>query len=298
MKKQIQAKSYSYWISNLLAWYYQIPDHPFKLRLISWLETLLGNKRILIKTKSGFLFAIDRQDYIQKTVFETRDWEPEIGKILEANLKKDDVFYDIGANAGYFSCFVLKHNIEKVISFEPSLEMQKLFRLNMSINTFNSDLWSLQTCALSDQGGQAIYQPGPSYNTGLGKLITDSSLNNNNIDFDLVYRDRELSKVDTNTLDNLVFNCNFPFPTIIKLDTEGHEGNILTGARQLLSEAKPRLIIFEAFCDTNLEIIDSNLVQILEKNNYKIQHIARNSGICEKNENYVAYLQSNPSLII
>jgi FkbM family methyltransferase len=296
--KQLEAKAYSYSISNLLSWYYKIPNHPCKLRLISWLEKFLGNKRILIKTKHGFIFAIDRRDYIQKTVFETRDWEPGISKILENNLKKDDVFYDIGANAGYFSCFVLKNTEKvKVISFEPSVEMQKLFRLNMNINKFNSDSWSLQTFALSDKCGQAIYQPGSCYNTGLGKLITDSS-SNNNIDFDLLDRDKELSQVDTNTLDNLIFNCNFPFPTIIKLDTEGHEGNILTGAIQLLSERKPRLIIFEAFCNTNLEILDTNLVQILEKNNYKIQHIARNSGVCEKNENYVAYLQSTPSLII
>ena len=122
--------AYSTWMSDLLATYYRARNHPFKLRLATWLEKSLGNKNILIKTKRGFRFAANRFDYIQNTIFQTRDWEPEIGSILVQELTQNDVFFDVGANTGYFSCIALSCNVKQVIAFEPYSSLQKLFILN------------------------------------------------------------------------------------------------------------------------------------------------------------------------
>lgn len=276
MVNEIQARAYPIWISNILSQYYKLPNHPSKLRLLTWIEKLLGNKRILIKTNLGFYFTTDRYDYIQKTVFHTRDWEPEIGKVLSNNLKEDDIFYDIGANTGYFSCYALKCGAKKVVAFEPNPDLQQIFILNLKSNYFENNSWNLQCYALSDHNGKSYYQPGSSGNTGLGKLID-------------IADDNQLEQhytVTVKSLDSIVFDYFLPPPTVMKLDIEGGEAKVLRGAKKILQHKPPRLIIFEADCNSSWEISDTELVKILQENNYYIKHLPRHP--IQKKENFLA----------
>src|SRR5262245_22005547 len=90
---QLPALAYGRRWSGLLRSYYHAPDHPAKLRLITLLERVTGNRRIVAPTKWGFLMALDRSDFVQRTIFAEGEYEPEVTRQLMCELRADDVFY-------------------------------------------------------------------------------------------------------------------------------------------------------------------------------------------------------------
>ena len=92
---------------------------PGKARRLNWLERLLGHKRIVTHTRSGFRFACDQTDWLQRNLLCNGIHEPEITQLLESELQPSDVFYDIGANSGYFSLLAATMGVGFVIGFEP-----------------------------------------------------------------------------------------------------------------------------------------------------------------------------------
>jgi FkbM family methyltransferase len=262
--------------SDILRAYHQGPDHPCKLRIFYWLENTFGNKRIRVKTKSGFRLAVDRRDYIQRTVYDTREWEPEIEQLLQKTINAEDTFYDIGANVGYFSLLALQAGCRRVVAFEPSLELSKIFSHNVLINNFESSRWQLFRRALSDVPATLSYVAGPIENSGVGHLSTKKC-------------DQHQS-ITVSTLDAMIEEHQLPQPTIIKLDVEGWEHRILKGAFNTLSKSLPRAIFFEADADSNGEIIDMPILEFLTERGYSIRHLERK--IIEEKENYLATLNT------
>lgn len=276
---QLSSLFYSSYISDLLASYYRMPDHPCKLRFLTWLEKSLGNRKILVKTRQGFRFAVDQIDYIQRTVFQTREWESEVGALLKQQLSKDDVFFDIGANTGYFSCFTISCDVKLVVAFEPRSDLRDIFVGNMKVNHFNPKQWLLRADAISDKMGQLYYHSGSIYNSGQGRLSNTQIEDNDSI-------------VSVDCLDNIIYREKIPYPTVLKLDIEGWEINALNGARKLFSDNPPKMVIFEAYCDPSGEILDKNIVGFFNAYNYSIHHITRAENVILENENYMAFKQT------
>jgi FkbM family methyltransferase len=236
------------------------------------LEALAGQKRIAIRTLACFRFAVDRRDYIQATVFRTGRWEDAIEDTLRAELTGDDVYFDIGANVGYFSLFALQLGCGTVVSFEPNSELQALFLHNMRLNHFSDERSKLVCSALAETPGDYVYQEGPLANSGVGHLVAATGSAG--------------IKVKTETLDTFLENSGLPCPSVIKLDVEGWELNVLRGAAKLFEKKPPRLVIFEAACDASCQITDRELVQFFEDRGYSVRHLPREPR--ESRENYVA----------
>lgn len=158
-----------------------------------------------------------------------RDYEPEI-RFLETYLQPGDVFVDGGANFGLYTVLA-SHYVGKegkVLAFEPFPASHAIAKLNIELNNIkNADLF--QT-ALSDNKGEA--QMGVHHDPGRNSL----SLNLNETVSTI--------SISTNTFDELWVEKNLPNPSVIKLDVEGHERNILMGAERVIAAAKPT-IIFE-----------------------------------------------------
>lgn len=273
---QLRPHSYTPRFSDFLRSYYLAPNHPFKLRILGWLEAMGGKKRIAVKTHAGFRFAVDRRDYIQRTIYETRRWEPEIEAYLQTIIGPEDVFYDIGANSGYFSLYALQAGCRHVIAFEPSLELAAIYQYNMHLNNFLQANWQLFNCALSDVSGVASYLPGPIQNSGIGQLSSQTP--------------EEGQQVDVCTLDTVIDEGKLPRPSIIKLDVEGWELKILKGALQTFSINPPRYVIFEADANSNGDMIEPNLLTFFLERGYTVEHLKRKR--LEAKENYVAVLNN------
>ncbi|WP_316736074.1 FkbM family methyltransferase [Pedobacter aquatilis] len=259
-------------INELIVKYLRGKEHPFKQRIVSWFRSYLYNKRLIATTHSGFKMSLDLKDIIQKTIFFEQTWEPLLTNFLNLNLKADDVFYDVGCNVGYYSLLASTRSSE-VIAFDPDPDnivlLEQNIRINQSLNI------SSYTFGLDAVDGTRTFYRSSVHNNGL------SGYNPRNV---VASFDTELYSIDS-----LIQKLEFPTPTVIKLDTEGWEENILLGAKILLRTNPPRLIIFESDSDYRTALNHkANIEEILSQYEYAITAELRD----ELGINYVATLKS------
>ena len=170
--------------------------------------------------------------------------EPGISKLVSKiakeldNLNDQGCFFDVGANVGLYSWEVRKVSPHrKIMAFEPDPENIKL--LEKTLNGANFQNVEICKCALSNQLAEiSFFQDTLTSATGCvagkDKPWIEQYLNScaNEI------------RVKTETLDSVVIPDRTP--SLIKIDVEGHEIEVLQGGRNTLSKAKP-LMIMESF---------------------------------------------------
>jgi hypothetical protein len=61
----------------------------------------------------------------------------------------------------------------------------------------------------------------------------------------------------------------------MKLDVEGSELDIFVGAENLLSNAPPHTIVFEADCEPDSSIQNSRIVKLLKESGYSIKALPK-----------------------
>jgi FkbM family methyltransferase len=275
MSRHIQLPPVAYnqaW-SSFLHGYYRGADHPAKLRLLRVLERVTGNRRIVAPTKWGFVMALDHADYLQQTIFWEGEYEPEITRQLLSELRHDDVFYDIGANVGYYTCAALKKPVRSVHAFEPDPISASVLRLNLHLNGLGAPACQVMEMALGSMAGRSAFHRSHASNSGRSGLRPVDAVAS--------------FEVSIETIDALIAAGRAPTPTVLKVDVEGLEHEVLAGARRLLESSPPRLIVFEAPRDL-LATAGHPLTSYLRDRGYAISHVPRQSGSVEEVENYAA----------
>jgi FkbM family methyltransferase len=151
--------------------------------------------------------------------------------------KKSALFFDIGANIGYYSLLAsaLTQKQLKICAFEPMAPIYDFLKQNIALNGFEN----ITPCqvALSDSEGEAEFYsisnpkfPDMAQLTGDGGLSLQHSGS----------RSRQKFSVKVTTLDTFVTE-HYPGQKIdlIKLDTEAHEHFVLKGAHDVLKNHRP-----------------------------------------------------------
>ena len=211
--------------------------------------------------------------------------EPGISKLVSRiaekldNQKNDGWFFDVGANVGLYSWEVRKVcPLRKILAFEPDPKNFKLLEITQK----EANLQNLKICntALSDQVGNVSFlQDTLTSATGCveGKekpwieLYLNSPANE--------------IRVKTNTLDSV---SDDKTPSLIKIDVEGHELEVLQGGRNTLSEAKPLLII-ESFPPKQLTVLS-----LLQELGYNSMDADRHASMTPKTTNLFAWHPQGP----
>lgn len=157
------------------------------------------------------------------------------------NISEDDVFYDIGANVGGFSCAVGQFlSTEKVVAFEPHPASADRLRENLDLNDVDAEILRV---AVSDTEGEfemAVRRDEPGGMGILDKDVPDDSK-----------RPYDRITVPVATIDDLVDNEEIPPPSIVKMDIDGEEWNAIDGMEKTISDTRCRLI----YCETHPESI-------------------------------------------
>lgn len=176
-----------------------------------------------------------RDDFISKEIKLTGAWEPFETKVVQSMLEPGQVFYDIGANLGWYTVVagLCVGPGGRVLSFEPDRENFDLLRTNIRENGLRNV--SAFREAVSDHDGYG--------------LLHLSETNRGDHQFDAPAPDRCAVRVATRSLDSIMRSE--PAPDMLKLDTQGSEARILS--RLTSQAARPGLSIISEFWPHGLE---------------------------------------------
>ena len=140
-------------------------------------------------------------------------------------LRPTDLFVDVGANIGSYSIMVASSVGSSVIAVEPITTTYKNLNKNIFLNEL-SDLIITRNIGLSSKEGELIF-------------TSDSDTTNH------VIEGSELGSaevVQVITLDNL---CKHAYPTILKVDCEGYELEVLLGGKSTLQNKNLLAVVLE-----------------------------------------------------
>lgn len=184
-------------------------------------------------------------------------------EIIKSNSKPGSIIYDVGAAHGTYSVYLARNIAEvKIYAFEPYpgaygwlTDYTVRFGLKGRIIAFN--------VAISDKVGKSeLY-----ISTDLGRC----SLHQYNAASD-GHKIVQSVNVRCDTLDRMVISGKCPRPDIIKIDTEGHEYEVLKGAEQIIKKYHPK-IFYEPhgnLSETSGKVISSEarVVELLSQYGY------------------------------
>jgi FkbM family methyltransferase len=174
-------------------------------------------------------------------------------KEFEKRVAEGGVVFDIGANAGFYTLLasVLVGPQGRVFAFEPVPGNLRCLKEHLRINGIKNV--SVIEGAVSDCDGVASFEEGP--NNSMGRLAPGGRL-----------------AVRTVSLDEMVRRGELPPPDCIKIDVEGGEMLVLTGARVLLADRRPTV-----FLATHGRGLHQQCCELLASFGYHLRPIGPNS---------------------
>jgi FkbM family methyltransferase len=160
---------------------------------------------------------------------------------LQRIIRKGDVVYDIGANIGLYSRFIVQRfHASHVYAFEPIPGNRSMLAENLKIGNC-TDRVTILPCAIGDEDGTAAFQVDDvSSGTGALDSITEGKASWSRRQYGLPPL---VVHVTTSRLDTLLKTQSLPKPDVVKIDIEGAEALALEGARQTLVSHSPHLAI-------------------------------------------------------
>jgi FkbM family methyltransferase len=189
--------------------------------------------------------------------------EEPIFKDLLSNMRKEDIFWDVGSAAGYYTCVVGKKFPDVTIhSFEPVPDNKQSWEENVRKNNVSAELHQF---ALLERNGSFEM-------TKDGKMSADMTSK----------YDDEIT-VECDKGDEIAENI-IPKPTVAKIDTEGNEVDVLKGFSDLLDNSL-RLLYIEVHNQFRPNSF-SEVKDILENKDFEITVLGERGDVkfirCEK----------------
>lgn len=185
------------------------------------IHTFVLTKKRRSRTKDGFEFIASSYESNQKMLrakYEDLEY-PLIRNLIE----KCDVFVDVGANIGYYTCVGLNRG-KRVVSIEPKRSNLDVLYQNMTINKWENDC-QIYPVGVSDKQGLALLY---------GATGTAASLIGGWAGHWKCFRET----IPVLTLDQILGVCRDDDNVFVKIDVEGLELKVLEGAQHLLKRLK------------------------------------------------------------
>ncbi|HZK80499.1 MAG TPA: FkbM family methyltransferase [Humisphaera sp.] len=154
------------------------------------------------------------------------NYESEVQAVLARHLRAGMTFFDVGANAGFFSLLgsSIVGTSGKVVSFEPHPETAEQLRAQMAANSVNN---------------VTVVEAAVCEKIGTHKFSDDTAAVMAALD--TAKAATRTVTVKTTTLDHEVQSKSVP--DVLKIDVEGAEIDVIRGAKQLIAQRRPILLV-------------------------------------------------------
>ena len=200
------------------------------------------------------------------------DKEPETLAWINSFDSDNSIFWDIGSNIGVYSIYAaINHKNLEVVAFEPSTSNLNILSRNIALNNLHNKI-KIAQIPLTKEENQFLLMKETSLNEG-------SALNAFGVDFDSDGNNiKEVNKymLYGNSINNLLDNKILEIPNYIKIDVDGIEHLILSGADKHLNNKKIKSILIELNEDfkdqfkSSLEILNNNGFSLEKKERSKM----------------------------
>jgi FkbM family methyltransferase len=207
---------------------------------VRWPEQLrIRPQNVTVGTRTTVCLRPHPGEFDLATLLHSRlDYERPLFAWLEQNLAAYETVLEVGANVGVFTVFFGQHQRERggrivpeIVAFEPSrLAFTRLLD-NLSLNGTKA---RTHNCAVAARSGVADFHEPEGH-------LTNGSLR---ADFANIFSDRVTTNmvlvVDADIISKLL-----PAPgrSLLKIDVEGAEAEVLRGLRPWISKHRPDLIV-------------------------------------------------------
>jgi FkbM family methyltransferase len=198
----------------------------------------VGENTVLTKTIYGDKIYLDSQDTsLAPSIMISGIWEAPISQLLERNMRKGDVFFDIGANCGYFALLAsrLAGQDGFTVAVEPQEALASRIRRSLSVNGYTKRSIVVNAALGETNATRRLNLVGSHTGSAFlapelkGAAPVDESTEINMIDFASL-----LGKTGRKR-----------FPDVIKIDVEGYEYACWRSMGPAIAEAENLLIIME-----------------------------------------------------
>ena len=169
-----------------------------------------------------------RFDYIfEKIKMEKDFYEHELLDEIKSVISENSIVIDVGGHVGNHSIYLLKvSNFDMSYLFEPRKPLIRLIRENMSLNGLEDKFIINKDGieAISSSSGQLKFEKRKNYNLGTGRIVN------------------EPGGANVSTLDSIFEDMDKKI-SVIKIDVEGLEKEVLQGALTVIDKHRPVISI-------------------------------------------------------
>lgn len=198
------------------------------------LNPFFGGKRII--TRGGIKFEIDISEGIDLNLFLLGNFQKHVYKNAISHIKQDAAIIDVGGNVGAISLFLAK-DIKQghVYAFEPTTFALDKFQRNIELNPDLASRITLYQSFVSSQNEEASALEAYS-SWKLDEGTKKHAVHGGTI--------MSSENVPSTTIDSFCKSNNILRIDFIKIDTDGHEYDVLKGAKETIRKYKPD-VVFE-----------------------------------------------------
>jgi FkbM family methyltransferase len=178
-------------------------------------------------------FSIDRRSDIFERIAIDGIYEPDLVRDCKQYLDRDKDVLDIGANIGFYTVMFAKNiNGRRVLAVEPTRNALERLRKNIALNRVEDRVIVFEG-AVSDRAGKATIRvvPGKEEYSSVGVMEHPSILEEQHVS----------EEVESITVDELVARHDL-HPGFMKVDVEGGEHLVFSGAKNVLSTCRPVIL--------------------------------------------------------
>jgi FkbM family methyltransferase len=257
VSKRQQKQSF---VTRIAAWYFR--DFPW--RRGRGLANRVFGRFLQVKVFDGVsLRLINPLEYHQWMLLCANNaFENDVTQLLSTALRPGMVFFDIGANLGYYTLLASARVGRQghVHAFEPAPAQYRHLEMNARLNQARNV--TLNNCALAETAEEREFYLSEGWNHGTHSLGNAAGKTGG-------------IRISCATLDEYVHRARVARIDVMKVDVEGAEWLVFRGGERTFSLAPPRLLVFEA-CERHAQALGFSTVEVkkfLARRGYSIYRL-------------------------